>query len=108
MKAAIVLGSLAGVGAAVATPRIVGRSNATQHAAKQLLKESMRWMDLYYDPEVGYLYNLESKALLHDTRSSVWYAAGLLARNERDDAEQAAKIVENVIAGQHKNASDQW
>lgn len=83
-------------------------TNGTNDAAKQLLLESMNWMDMYYDPEAGYLYDLDSKALIHDTRSSAWYAAGLLARNEGDDANQASIIVENIVAGQHKNVSSQW
>ncbi|KAF1978960.1 hypothetical protein BU23DRAFT_549651 [Bimuria novae-zelandiae CBS 107.79] len=107
MKAAIILGRLAVLGAA-ATRRATGANNATNDAAEQLLQESMNWMDMFYDAEAGYLYDLDSKALLHDTRSSAWYAAGLLGRNEGDDAEQAAKIVDNIIAGQHKNLSAQW
>ncbi|KAJ4300052.1 hypothetical protein N0V90_005301 [Kalmusia sp. IMI 367209] len=105
MRIKIVIGRLIALSAAaVAT----NGSNTADDATKQLLEESMNWMDLYYDPDAGYLYNLDSKALLHDTRSSAWYAAGLLARNEGDDVEQAARIVENVIAGQHKNGSEQW
>lgn len=76
--------------------------------ARNLLEESMNWMDMYYDSEAGYLYSLDARALTHDTRSSAWYAAGLLARNEGDNAQQATKIVENVILGQHKNRSEQW
>lgn len=68
----------------------------------------MDWMDMYYDAEAGYLYSLSAQALTHETRASAWYAAGLLARNEGNDAEEAVKIVENVIAGQHKNVSSQW
>jgi len=80
----------------------------TELAAKNLLKESMAWMDMFYDADMGYLYSLDAAALTHETRSSSWYAAGLLARNEGDDAEQAIKIVENIIVGQHKNVTDQW
>jgi hypothetical protein len=32
----------------------------------------------------------------------------LLARNEADDAEQAVRIVTNIIGGQFKNESQQW
>ncbi|KAF2646279.1 hypothetical protein P280DRAFT_386912 [Massarina eburnea CBS 473.64] len=84
------------------------KRNATLQWADQLLKESMDWMDMYYDAEEGYLFSLSAKALTHETRASTWYAAGLLARNEGDDVEQALKIVENVIIGQHKNESSQW
>ena len=65
-------------------------------------------MDMYYDRERGYLFSLDSAALSHETRSSVWYAAGLLARNEADDIEQAVKIVKNVVGAQFKNESQQW
>ena len=83
------------------------RDNSEQWA-QRLLKESMDWLDMYYDADAGYLYSLSAKALTHETRASSWYAAGLLARNEGDDAEQAARIVENIIVGQHKNQSAQW
>ena len=75
---------------------------------QNLLQESMDWMDMYYDNERGYLFSLSAKALTHETRASVWYAAGLLARNEADDAEQAVRIVRNVIGAQFKNESEQW
>lgn len=63
---------------------------------------------MFYDQERGYLFSLDSAALVHETRSSAWYAAGLLARNEADDAEQAVRIVTNIIGGQFKNESLQW
>lgn len=91
---------------AFATP--VMQRDDTQKAAQNLLKESMAWMDMFYDADAGYLYSLDAAALTHETRASSWYAAGLLGRNEGDDAEQAVKIVENIIVGQHKNVSDQW
>lgn len=72
----------------------------------------MTWMDYEYDEVAGYLYGLGSDgsdvALRHDTRLSSWYAVGLLARNEGDDAVQAQKIITNVIGGQFKNVSQQW
>lgn len=68
----------------------------------------MDWMDMYYDNNRGYLFDLDSAAMVHDTRSSAWYAAGLLARNENDDVEQAVRIVTNIIQGQFKNESEQW
>jgi hypothetical protein len=76
--------------------------------SRNLLQESMSWMDMYYDSDAGYLFSLSAKALTHETRASAWYASGLLARNEGDDMEQAAKIIRNVIDGQHKNISSQW
>lgn len=75
--------------------------------AQGLLDQSMAFMDNIYDPEAGYLFYPQT-ALLHETRSSAWYAAGLLARNENDDRNQAVKIIENIIGPQFKNASEQW
>lgn len=65
-------------------------------------------MDTLYDPSVGYMFNAVEGALIHETRSSSWYAAGLLARNEGDDKEQAARIIRNIISGQNHNVSAQW
>ncbi|KAI5371167.1 hypothetical protein Slin14017_G020460 [Septoria linicola] len=67
----------------------------------------MAFMDQLYDPSAGYLYKFDT-ALLHDTRSSSWYAAGLLARNQDDDVEQAIKVITNIIGPQFTNASEQW
>lgn len=75
--------------------------------AHDLLTQSMKFMDHLYDPEAGYMYAFNS-ALLHETRSSSWYAAGLLARNENDDVKQAIKILQNIIAPQFISASEQW
>lgn len=77
--------------------------------AQELFTESMTWLDTFYDSEAGYLYDLSAQtALDHETRSSAWYALGLLARNEGDDVQQAEKIVNNIIYGQFKNESQQW
>lgn len=84
------------------------RRNETLNYSTNLLYESMNWMDMYYDNERAYLFDLDASALVHDTRSSAWYAAGLLARNEADDAEQAGRIVKNIIQAQFKNESEQW
>jgi hypothetical protein len=84
------------------------KRNDTASYSANLLSESMNWMDMYYDSERGYLFSLDAAALTHETRSSVWYAAGLLARNQADDVEQAVKIVRNVVGAQFKNESQQW
>lgn len=84
------------------------KRNDTESYASTLLHESMDWMDMFYDQERAYLFNLDSMALVHDTRSSAWYAAGLLARNQADDVEQAVRIVTNIIGGQFENESLQW
>ncbi|KAF1849137.1 uncharacterized protein K460DRAFT_385044 [Cucurbitaria berberidis CBS 394.84] len=84
------------------------KRNDTKSFATNLLHESLDWLDRFYDNERGYLFSLDSEALTHVTRESVWYAAGLLARNEVDDVEQAVRIVSNVIGAQFKNESEQW
>jgi hypothetical protein len=77
--------------------------------AQGVLNESMSWMDGYYDNAAGYLYSLNAAAALnHDTRSSAWYAIGLLARNEGDDVDKANEILTNIVHGQYKNTTEQW
>ncbi|CAG9945866.1 unnamed protein product [Clonostachys rosea f. rosea IK726] len=76
---------------------------------QQLFSDSMKWLDMNYDSNDGYLYDLNTQeALRHETRSSAWYALGLLARNENNDAAEAEKIIVNVIGGQFKNTTQQW
>jgi hypothetical protein len=77
--------------------------------AQSLFRESMDWLDGFYDPAAGYLFDESSAtALRHETRSSAWYAVGLLARNENDDVKNALQIITNVIEGQYKDPKDQW
>ncbi|KAH7311449.1 hypothetical protein B0I35DRAFT_396137 [Stachybotrys elegans] len=93
---------------------LAGLASATPHPkmskdAKSLLTESMDWMDTYYDPKAGYLYDFSAAVgLTHETRSSAWYAFGLLARNKGKDRLEAEKIIKNIIAGQAKNPADEW
>ncbi|KAM5358458.1 hypothetical protein ACJZ2D_015272 [Fusarium nematophilum] len=77
--------------------------------ARSLFTESMEWMDGFYDSEAGYLYDFSAAmALGHETRSSVWYAFGLLARNKGKDVAEAEKIITNVINAQYKVPADEW
>ena len=93
---------------------LVGLSTATSPAswtpnAQQLLSQSMSLMDTSYDPLAGYLYTLNREsALRHDTRSSAWYAFGLLARGGATDLAEADKIIRNVIGGQFTEPGKQW
>ena len=74
-----------------------------------LFNESMAYLDHFYDSPAGYLYEESAAAALnHDTRSSVWYSIGLLARNEGEDVAQAEKIITHVIESQFKDPEDQW
>ncbi|KAL2209445.1 hypothetical protein CC79DRAFT_1396341 [Sarocladium strictum] len=97
----------------------IGQASATSHTssyvksmnpnARELFTESMSWMDDYYDSSAGYLYDFSAQvALRHETRSSVWYAFGLLARNQGRDAAEAEKIIKNTIAAQYKDPKDEW
>lgn len=71
---------------------------------------SMEYLDQIYDPTAGYLWYtyFPFAAGKHETRSTVWYAAGLLRRNQGSDVDEAIKILTSVIDGQNKNVSDQW
>ncbi|KAJ4007672.1 hypothetical protein NW752_010341 [Fusarium irregulare] len=92
--------------AASATTSYIDKLSAN---SKELFTESMDWMDTYYDSRAGYLYDFSGAAALrHETRSSAWYAFGLLARNKGRDASEAEKVIRNIIAGQHKNPADEW
>lgn len=86
-----------------------GYVNTLPRNAQGLFTESMTWLDNYYDPSAGYLFDESSAtALRHETRSSAWYAIGLLARNKGKDVQYAEDIITNVISGQFKDPKDQW
>lgn len=78
--------------------------------AQDLFNESMDIMDRIYDSSAGYLryFYYPLAAGPHETRSSAWYAAGLLQRNEGDDASEAIKIIRNIIGSQHKEPGTEW
>jgi hypothetical protein len=78
-----------------------------------LFNESMSYLDYFWDPVAGYLFDESDQngenALRHETRTSVWYAIGLLARNQGDDVANAERILTNVVKGQYvQNPEDQW
>ncbi|KAH7024365.1 uncharacterized protein B0I36DRAFT_250683 [Microdochium trichocladiopsis] len=77
---------------------------------QDLFDESMNFLDTIYDRSASYLYYFyyPLAAGPHETRSSVWYATGLLQRNKGDDVEQAVKIIKAVIGDQEKNKTLQW
>lgn len=104
LKAGGVLASIALVNAAPAQ-----HGSRLPKNAQQMLDQSMKWMDTFYDSSESYLYELgATSALRHNTRHSTWYALGLLARNEHDDVDEAEKIISNVIGAQFKDPSEQW
>lgn len=74
-----------------------------------LFSESMAYLDRIYDPIAGYVFAPSAAtALRHDTRTSAWYAVGLLARNQGDDVSQALTIIKNIISAQVKDPDTQW
>lgn len=78
--------------------------------SQSLFDEAMGFLDDIYDPDAGYLsyFYYPLAAGRHETRSSAWYATGLLQRNEGSDLDEAVKIITNIIGGQEKNVSAQW
>lgn len=86
-------------------------ANGTQAVgADSLFSVSMEWLDSFYDPSAGYLYVTDAAdAMRHETRTSSWYAAGLLARNNGTDVEEAEKVLRNVALSQFSSdPADQW
>lgn len=78
--------------------------------AQSMFDEAMVMQDQIYDSDAGYLHYFyyPLAAGYHETRSSVWHATGLLQRNHGSDAQEAIKIITNVIGDQEKNVSAQW
>ncbi|RAK99909.1 uncharacterized protein BO80DRAFT_110575 [Aspergillus ibericus CBS 121593] len=78
--------------------------------AQDMFDESMTFQDAIYDPAASYLHYFyyPLAAGPHETRSTVWYSAGLLQRNEGNDVQEAVNILEKVIGDQEKNTSVQW
>ncbi|KAF2770373.1 hypothetical protein EJ03DRAFT_350452 [Teratosphaeria nubilosa] len=72
----------------------------------------MAYLDYWWDPVAGYVFDESDQndmnALRHETRTSVWYAVGLLARNEGDDVVNAERVLTQVIQGQYKDENEQW
>ncbi|KAF9877402.1 hypothetical protein CkaCkLH20_05102 [Colletotrichum karsti] len=95
---------------ALSWPRQVSSAAALSPFTQDLFDESMDFLDKIYDPAAGYLYFFyyPLAAGKHETRSSVWYATGLLQRNEGDDVKEAVKIIKNVIGDQKKIPGEQW
>ena len=103
MRANALVASVAGLLA------VGAQAKMPPHAASMFKKE-MKFLDKLWDPVAGYLYNFyyPLAAGPHETRSTVWYATGLLQRNEGNDTVNAVRIIKDVIAHQEKNVSAQW
>lgn len=88
----------------------IGRPQSSKDA-QHLLQDSMSWLDSLYDPSVGYMYEVTGQsAMRHNTRSSAWYALGLLARSDKrgGDVKEAEKIILNLARDQFKDPAQQW
>ncbi|KAL1890072.1 hypothetical protein Sste5346_008509 [Sporothrix stenoceras] len=107
MRPNTIFASLAGL--AMGLVSTVEATKMTSHAHSMFHKE-MKFLDNLYDPVAGYLYYFyyPLAAGPHETRSTVWYATGLLQRNEGNDTVNAVRIIKDVIANQEKNVSAQW
>lgn len=99
------------LGTAVCTPMPVSPKSPLASLAPNsldLFSKTMAFLDEFYDPVAGYLYDLSSaEGLRHESRQSVFYSLGLLARNEGDDAANAAKILYNIVAGQNTDPNSE-
>jgi hypothetical protein len=76
----------------------------------ELLDVSMAWMDPWWDPEVGLLWNMEGSydeigpaRSIHLVPQSAWYAAGLLFRDGPGDVARATETIEAILATQYRD-----
>lgn len=77
-------------------------------AARDLLERSVAWMDRYWDPERGLLWDMGEIAdwdggthgSYHIVRESAWYALGLLMRGRTGDIERAVQALEAILLHQ--------
>lgn len=101
---AVLLGTLAVGGATALT------TANTSTYIDEMFNSSMGYLDQIFDPTAGYLWYTyyPFAAGKHETRSTVWYAAGLLRRNQGSDVDDAVRIITSVIGDQEKNVSAQW
>ncbi|TFK38958.1 hypothetical protein BDQ12DRAFT_745607 [Crucibulum laeve] len=67
---------------------------------RALFEYAMNGLDMNFGPPF--------LACFDSPRYSAWYAVGLLARNEDDDAKVASKIIRDVIDFQYKDPSVLW
>lgn len=96
---------------AMAFSCVTGLSSVnTSSYIDEIFEYSMSYLDQIYDPTAGYLWYTyyPFAAGKHETRSTVWYAAGLLRRNQGNDVDHAVRIITSVIGDQQKNISAQW
>ena len=81
----------------------------------ELLDASMEWLDRWWDPEVGLLWNptgsfdeLAPPRSLHLVPQSAWYAAGLLFRGGPGDEAKAVRTIDALLATQYDEPGTAW
>src|SRR5687767_9856915 len=77
----------------------------------ELLDVSMDWLDRWWDPSVGLLWNMEGSydevappRSIHLVPQSAWYAAGLFYRGAEGDEARAVQCIEALLACQYTDA----
>ncbi len=79
---------------------VTTRFDALDDNARDLFAASMQWMERYWDEAAGLLRGAGDAALSsphHTTRGSVWYAFGLLMRQNPGDRARAFRVIDNVL-----------
>src|SRR5688572_18533594 len=92
-------------------------SSATPHGGTgpmgELLDVSMDWLDRWWDPEIGLLWNMEGSydevappRSIHLVPQSAWYAAGLLRRGRAGDEARAVQCIEALLGCQYVDVGE--
>lgn len=74
--------------------------NLLDDNTRDLFLAAMRWMEHHWDEAASLLWSENDTKLAaphHSIRGSVWYAFGLLMRNESGDTTRAIRIIETVL-----------
>ena len=81
----------------------------------ELLDVSMAWMDDWWDPSAGLLWNMDGSydeiappRSIHLVPQSAWYAAGLLFRGAAGDEARAVRTIEALLACQYDRPGTAW
>lgn len=85
--------------------------NDFNDTTKYWFDKSMLWMDDLWNPDVSLCLSpidrdyQWSSTKRHTVRNSVWYATGLLMRQNNDDVERAIRAIETIMAYQFDDPS---
>ena len=79
----------------------------------ELLDVAMDWLDRWWDPETGLLWNMEGSydevappRSIHLVPQSAWYAAGLLRRGADGDEARAVQCIEALLGCQYVDVGE--